>query len=101
MPGYTRILACAALVFIFSACQSNLEPVEARNDYGQMERYTRRKTDFAREGLYQRFHEKGYLLEEAHFVNDTLDGVRTFYYPDGHIERISHYRRGVVHGPSK
>ncbi|MBK8192298.1 MAG: hypothetical protein IPK76_03580 [Lewinellaceae bacterium] len=63
-----------------------------------MERFERRKTDFAKAGLYQRFHQDGHLVEEAHFVNDTLHGERKFFFPNGKVERIEHHQHGVMHG---
>ncbi len=85
-------------MFFFSACQSDIETVENRDEYGRLERYQRRKKDFAKEGLYERFHEKGYLLEAAHYTNDSLDGERKFFFPSGKVESIQHFRRGIYHG---
>lgn len=82
----------------FHACQSDIETIEAKNEYGQLERFERRKTDFAKAGLYQRFHQDGHLVEEAHFVNDTLHGERKFFFPNGKVERIEHHQHGVMHG---
>lgn len=79
-------------------CQSDIETVEVRNEYGQLERFERRKKDFAKEGLYQRYHEDGYLLEEAHYANDSLQGERKFFFPNGKTERIEHHQHGVFHG---
>ncbi|MCC6463129.1 MAG: toxin-antitoxin system YwqK family antitoxin [Saprospiraceae bacterium] len=85
--------------WLFAACQSNIETVENRDAFNRLERFERRKKDFAREGLYQRFHEKGYLLEEAHYLNDSLEGERKYFYPNGKTERVEHYARGIIHGP--
>lgn len=85
-------------LFLFPACQSDIETAEHRDEHGRLERYQRRKKDFAKEGLYQRFHEKGYLLEEAHYRNDTLDGERKFFHPNGKAERIEHFQNGVYAG---
>lgn len=85
-------------LLLFSACQPDIETVETRDEHGRLERYQRRKKDFAKEGLYQRFHEKGYLMEEARYTNDSLDGERKFFYPNGTVESIEHFRRGVYDG---
>ncbi|MEQ1744251.1 MAG: toxin-antitoxin system YwqK family antitoxin [Saprospiraceae bacterium] len=87
------------LLVALAACGPNVETVEMKNDFGQTERYQRRKKDFAKEGLYQRFHETGYLIEEAHFVNDTIHGERKQFYPNGKMERTEAYERGTLHGP--
>lgn len=86
------------LSFLLPACQSDIETAEHRDEHGRLERYQRRKKDFAKEGLYQRFHEKGYLMEEAHYTNDTLDGERKFFHPNGKVERIEHFQNGVYAG---
>lgn len=94
-----RFACCAFILsFLFPACQSDIETIEHRDEHGRLERYQRRKKDFAKEGLYQRFHEKGYLLEEAHYRNDTLDGERKFFHPNGKVERIEHFQNGVYAG---
>ncbi|TNE69196.1 MAG: toxin-antitoxin system YwqK family antitoxin [Bacteroidetes bacterium] len=80
------------------ACQSDTEKVEVKNEYGQLEVYERRKQDFAKEGLYQLYHEKGYLLQEAQYVNDTLHGTRKFFFPNGQVERVEQYTHGVIDG---
>jgi len=91
-----RILT--GLLIFQSACQSNVETIENRDEYGRLERFQRRKKDFAKEGLYQRFHPDGYLIEEAQYSNDSLDGARKFFFPNGAVESVQHYRRGVIHG---
>ncbi len=101
MPNFRFWLGGAVilLTLLQTACQPNMETVENRDANGRLERFQRRKKDFAKEGLYQRFHEDGHLIEEAHYVNDSLDGERKFFYPNGAVESIEHYRRGIIHGP--
>lgn len=91
----------AGFIWLFCplACvNSPVETVEHRNERGQMERFERRKKDFAKEGLYQRFSSDGGLLEEAHYRNDTLDGERKYFYPGGKPESTEQYQKGVYHG---
>ena len=88
---------------LFLLCQLNcgnnpVETVEHRDERGQLERFERRKKDYAKEGLYQRFSPSGQLLEEARYNNDTLNGERKYYYPNGTVESIEHYQKGVYHG---
>ncbi len=87
------------LVLFQSFCKENpVETVESRDAQGQLERYQRRKKDYAKEGLYQRFAPDGQLIEEAHYANDTLDGERKYFFPGGKVESIEHYRLGQYHG---
>jgi antitoxin component YwqK of YwqJK toxin-antitoxin module len=92
-------LAVGLLVLSQIFCKENsLETVESRDAEGRLERFQRRKTDFAKEGLYQKFAPDGKLLEEASYRNDTLDGERKYFYPNGALESIERYRRGQYHG---
>lgn len=77
---------------------NNLETVESRDAEGWLERWQRNKTDFAKEGLYQRFSPDGTIAEEARYVHDSLDGERKFFFPNGRVESVEHYRNGVFHG---
>jgi len=96
---FPRYLALGVFVLFQIFCKQNpLETVENRDAEGRLERWQRRKTDFAKEGLYQRFAANGILLEEANYVNDTLEGERKYFYPNGTVESIERYRRGQYHG---
>lgn len=90
------LLACCLTM---ASCGPNIETVEVKNEHDQTERYQRRTKDFAKEGLCQRFHPTGHLLEEAHYANDTLHGVRKMFFPNGKTQLEESYRHGVLHGP--
>ncbi len=94
-----RLQLLLALCLLLAACASDVETVEVYNEYGERERFERRKRDYARHGLYQRFDRQGRLREEAHYRNDTLHGVRTLYYSNGQPEQVEHYEAGLHHGP--
>jgi len=98
MQKYLVYLLITLWAMLPSGCGSDIETIKTRNEFGHVERYERRKKDFAKEGLYQRFHKDGYLVEEAHYSNDSLHGERKFYYPNGTVERTEHHRKGVFHG---
>lgn len=84
-------------LLLLAAC-SNLETVENTDKNGNRIRYERRKNDFAKEGLYQRFNAEGKLVEAAHYANDSLHGERKMYYPNGNLDILETYRHGVFHG---
>lgn len=92
------VLICCMLASLFS-CQSNVERVEAEDSYGYVEKYERKKSDFARHGKYEKFTAGGSKVEEAHFTNDTLDGLRILYYESGDTEIVETYRMGIFEGP--
>jgi antitoxin component YwqK of YwqJK toxin-antitoxin module len=84
---------------LFSNCkQAGTEVVENANPDGSRERYERRKTDFAKQGLYQRFRADGSLAEEAYYAADTLEGERKYYYPNGTVESKEYYKKGMIDG---
>jgi antitoxin component YwqK of YwqJK toxin-antitoxin module len=80
------------------ACNSDVETVESKDDLGRVIRYERRKKDFAKQGLYQKFFPDGKLAEEAHFIADSMDGEHKYFYPGGGLESVEHYRKGAYHG---
>ena len=80
---------------------SATEIAETRDEQGRLERYERRKKDFAKEGLYQKFHANNAVAIEARYVNDTLHGERKFFYPNGAVESIENFVHGEFHGPYK
>lgn len=98
--GRFSLLIVAGLFVLFQTfCKKNpLETVETRDAEGYLERFQRRKTDFAKEGLYQKFAPDGKMLEEANYLNDTLEGERKYFFPNGAVESIERYRRGQYHG---
>jgi antitoxin component YwqK of YwqJK toxin-antitoxin module len=93
-----RIIIAITLSLALAGCAKNYETVETRTDDGQVERFQRRKKDSARHGLYQKINASGTVIEEAHYVNDTLDGEHTFFFPTGKVESVERFRKGVFHG---
>jgi len=90
----------AVLFFIVTqiACTGKVEIVENRDGQGRLERYQRRKKDFAKEGQYQTFYPDGKLAEEARYVNDSLDGDHKYFYTNGATESVERYRNGIFEG---
>ena len=91
---------CVALVFILQAfCTQNpIETTESKNERGQLERWQRRKDTHVKEGLYQRFSPEGALLEEAHYVADSQEGERKYFFPNGKIESVERYQNNKITG---
>jgi antitoxin component YwqK of YwqJK toxin-antitoxin module len=96
-----KLLWIGLVVLAVIGCQSKTEVVEDTNEFGRKIRYERRKSDFAKEGLFQRFYEDGVVAEEAMYQNDTLHGTQKFFYPTGKLEREQNFNHGVDHGPYK
>lgn len=96
---FQRLAAIGLLAFVFPFCKQNsVETAEARDAEGRLERYQRRKSDYAKEGLYQRFRADNTLMEEATYQNDTLEGERKYFYPNGKQESVERYHKGVIDG---
>lgn len=95
----TSILVFLCLIFFVACGESNLETVENKNDAGQLiEKYTRKKDDFAKQGKYEAYYENGQISEEANYVNDTLDGTRKLFREDGSVETLENYDNGQFSG---
>ena len=96
---FSLMLATGLFMLSLTFCgDNNLETVESRDSEGRLERWQRNKTDFAKEGLYQRFYPDGTMAEEAHYIRDTFHGERKFFYKNGAVEITEHYSNGVYHG---
>lgn len=90
------LIICYTLVF--AACAADHETVDAKDEQGRTIRYVRRIKDFAKDGLYQRFSANGTLAEATEYVNDTMHGMRKYFYPNDTLESIEHFQNGTYHG---
>ena len=97
LPVFCLILT-AVLVLACNRTEP-LEEVEARDEYGYTEKYFRRISDYAKEGWYQKFDTNNRKVEEAHYVHDTLDGLRILYYDTGDTMSVETYSKGIFEGP--
>ncbi len=79
--------------------EAPLEPVETQDEYGYTEKYFRRQSDYAKEGWLRKFNPQNRKVEEAHYRNDTLDGLRILYYDNGDTMTVETYRNGSFEGP--
>ena len=96
--AFFRFGALFLLVFQTFCSQNQLETTETKNDRGQLERWQQRKGSTVKEGLYQRFSPEGILLEEAHYLADSLEGERKYFSATGSLETIERYQRNKMHG---
>ena len=95
-----RILFPIFLLVTFFSC-SDIETVEVKKGEVVIESYTRRKSDFAKEGTYTRYSPDGKLLEKSVYENDQFHGTQAFYYPNGQISELVNYKNGVHDGKFK
>jgi len=86
------------LTSLFFGC-SNVETIENKDDNGVLvEKYSRRKDTFAKQGEYLAFYPNGQVLEQSWYENDTLNGERKLFYESGKIESIEHQNHGKYEG---
>jgi len=96
-----QLLAVLSILALVS-CKEKLERVENRNEEGTLiEVYTRRVSDYAKEGLYIRYDDEGRKIEEAHYTNDTLQGERILFYESEKPHYLETYEQGLHDGPYK
>jgi len=90
-----------SLLFLF-ACSNGLETVETTEEDGTKVKYTRYKTNYAKQGLYIKKDTEGKKIEEAEYVNDTLHGERRlFYFETGELQTTETYVKGIFNGAYK
>lgn len=97
-----RYASFLMLVLLSLASCGKTEWTEVRDDQGNLvEKFQRNKKDFAKEGQYLAFFPEGEKEEEATYVRDTLDGVRTIFYRNGKPQIVEQYKMGLFEGPYK
>ncbi len=89
------------LALCLAACKSELETVESKDEDGNLIRFTRQTENYARQGLFTRLTPDGIKLEESNYLNDTLHGQRTLFFPNGKPEIIELYHKGAFSGKHK
>lgn len=99
-PSKSFLLFFSVFSMLLTACkQQNLEQVEAVDSYGYIEKYARKKTDYTKQGAFEKYNKNGVKVEEATFVNDTLHGVRILYTESGDTQTLETYQMGIFEGP--
>ena len=92
-----RIIACV-LCGSFWACQPATETVTQTDEFNYRITFQRDKKKQTKEGLYQRFSPAGVLVEASDYQNDSLHGMRRYYYDNGRLQSEEGFERGLNHG---
>ncbi len=90
--------ALALLALAGCKQKSKTETIEMTDESGNKIHYERRLNDYAKEGWYVKSNASGQKLEEAHYTNDTLDGLRILYSEIGDTQVIESYKNGAFDG---
>ena len=90
------------LLFILADCGQGGKPIEIRNSQGVIvQRITiTGDTSKGRNGIYEKFDEKGRQTEYAEYKDGLLHGERRIY-EDGRLYSIEHHNADQVEGPYK
>lgn len=86
------------LLFVLVACSETVS-VDRVNEHGIRELFRQDKETGQKEGHYRRYNSEGILLEEATYLNDSLNGTRVLFHPSGDTLLTETYRMGAFHGP--
>ena len=95
-----RFIFLFLLISTFWSC-SDFETIEVKEGDTVIESYTRRKSDFAKHGIFSRFTSDGKLAEKSEYVNNELHGKQEFFYPNGQVLEMVHYKNGKHDGVFK
>ena len=93
-----RLLLPLLSLLILTACSNTIKVEETTDDGGKIVYYVS-KDDGAREGEYTQYYPDGEVMSTATYVNDTLDGERRIFYPDGTLQILETYDNGDFEGP--
>lgn len=89
---------CLISVLALNSC-SDVETIENKTEEGVLvEKYSRKKDNFAKHGPYQSFHENGQVYEERFFKEDQLDGISKVYLENGKLDYLETHKNGQYEG---
>lgn len=92
-----RTIVLFTTLSLLTAC-SPYQNVEIKDENGVVvENYRVWKSSGLKDGDYKKY-SQGQLIETAHYINDTLDGLRTLYAPEGYKEIEEWYVMGIYDG---
>ena len=101
LQRFFLFLFICSLIWACNSAAPALEQIEQKDAYGYTEKFLRKQTDFAKQGLYERFDENGTKVEEANYENDTLNGFRILYGEKGDTQVVEQYKMGLFDGVFK
>ena len=81
-----------------SGC-SKVEIIENKDENGVLlERFTRKKDDFAKHGKYTAFYPSGNIHEERFYQKNQLEGESKVFYENGKLDYIENHKNGQYEG---
>jgi len=104
MSSCLKLFTVLGMLYLLAACggenglAEGLEWVERTDSYNNLERYSRRTADYAKEGQLMRISPEGNVIELAEYQNDTLNGKRIMFAENGDTLVVEHYENGLFHG---
>ncbi len=104
MSSFLKLFTAIGVLCLLAACgndsglEEGLEWVERTDAYNNLERYSRRTADYAKEGELMRISPDGNVIELAEYENDTLNGKRIMFAENGDTLVIEHHQEGLFHG---
>ncbi|MBX2870523.1 MAG: toxin-antitoxin system YwqK family antitoxin [Saprospiraceae bacterium] len=101
-----RVFSALVLWSFLLSCSSDsgsglpegLEIVERTDAYDNIERYSRRVDNYAKEGQFMRIDPDGNMIELANYQNDTLQGPRIMFAENGDTIVLENYQNGIFDG---
>lgn len=98
---YVKMILGGSLLSMFMGCNVETSPVE--NKLGAtIERYSVRKDNNEKQGVYQVFDSTGSgLMQEVMYENGKPVGVEKYFYPNKQVSREQQYEGGELNGAVK
>ncbi len=92
------LLYCFLVASVATGC-SKVETIENRNDEGVLlERYTRKKTDYAKHGEYTSFFPDGQIHEQRFYQDNLLDGESKVFFANGKLDYVENHKKAQYEG---
>jgi antitoxin component YwqK of YwqJK toxin-antitoxin module len=86
-------------IVLFAACTGDTKRVKKDEEGRVVAEWQVRPGTEIKQGPYKRFNENGMLIEKAQYKNDSLEGTREIYHPNGKIFIVESYAKGSFQGP--
>ena len=94
-----RSLIFFLLIVLSNVGCKDVETIENKSDEGiLLEKYSRKKDNFAKHGPYTSYHENGQVFEERFYQNDKLEGVSKVYFENGKLDYVETHKDDLYDG---